>query len=450
MNIDEINRQAYQFISVLNSETPNKESKEELKGSLAQTGPSVTLDNIIDNYIAVSSILPNGDNYIKSVLSNGKEYSFDKQNHALFRNFLVSIHKSHFRSLCSLSFIEEIAFKWIITVKQEGKSSIDFYYYLKEKVDSTVKKYRYYYPVFNLHTEKNFEIGNVQFTFFTKKQIEQFNGEDNNLYDFYKNILGRVYVSTSIEAERSKAKEVSFAQCCLAFDVLKIFICDLFHPTQRLYVDIEHRANFNYSDNYFSIINENIDSLNFTLGTNAQPLVLNDKLFINFQQKGIGVFSNFIKSKIDNELKAITVNAIRTFAIAVTNEDLYLRISLLLSVCEMILLKEDEKNYTSCLCQKRFIAILGNINPGDKEKAILVIPEVYILRNKYLHNGRKLPINLLHLIFFQQLIRLLLINIIRNSEIYSNKNALLDNYNFIDECKKESLQKKKSQSKGIE
>ncbi len=443
MEIDEINRQAYHFVDVIKAETSKEESPQEHKGSLAQTEPIIVLDDIVGDYFVISSLLPNGNKYIQSIKSSGKEFSFDKQNLGLYRTFLKSVYKFHFQPLCSFDFLEDISYKWIIDVKNSCKSTIDFFFYLKEQIDSKVQNYNYYFPVFNLHIERDFEIGNVKFLFFTKEQLKYYN-ENNEFNKFYEKLLGKVFVSSTSKSESSKAKDVTFSECCLSFDVLKIFICDFLLPAEKLLVDIEHRASFNFSDNYFSTIDGNLDSISFTLGANNRPITLNADQLIVLQKKGIEKFSNFLKSEIDNELKAIIINAIKTFAVAVTNEDLHLRISLLLSVSEMLLLKESEKNFTACLCKKRFLSIVNKLNANDINKANEVLSEFYIVRNKYLHNGKRLQINLLHLSFFQQLIRILLINLIDFSKVNADKNSFLDNYDFIEECKKESAQKRKN------
>lgn len=281
------------------------------------------------------------------------------------------------------------------------------------------------------------------FLFFQKEQIEKFHAKDSEHYKFYEKLLDRVFVSTQVKAESSKAKEVSFEKCCLAFDVLKIFLCDFFNPTQKFLIDIDLRASFNFTHEYFSVIDENFKSIRFNLSANNQPFILDDEILLKLRQKGLGIFSKFINSNLDNELKYILINAIKTFAVSITNDDLHLRISLLLSVSEMLLLKEDERNYTACLCQKRFISILKKLYLTDKQKAIEVLSEFYIIRNKYLHNGKRMQINPFKLSFFQELVRILLINIIEISDKYANKNAFLDNYNLIEECKKEANQKKK-------
>jgi hypothetical protein len=448
MDIDEINKQAYHFVNIINKNTLIKEEPKDFIGSLAQSEEIVLPDDIVGDYWVSTSIMPNGTKYICSVKCSGYEFSFDRKDLIVFRTFLNSIYKSYFLKKCTLFFIEEIAYKWITSIKSENKSTVDFYYFINDLIDSKVKCHRYYYPVFNLQIEENFEIGDVRFSFFLKEQVEKYNSRNKENFGFYEKLLGKVYVSTQIVAEKSKAEDVSFEKCCLAFDVLKIFICDNFYPTQKLLIDIEHRASFNYTDNYFSLIDDSLDLIHYRIGANNEHFTLKKELFNEYQEQGLKYFSEFIKSEINTELKAILINAIKTFAIAITNEDLHLRISLLLSVCEMLLLKEEEKNYTSCLCQKRFVAINNKLNYDDTLKSKQILSEFYILRNKYLHNGKRLQIHLIHLSFFQTIVRILIRNVIRLSDNYPNKEVFLENYNFIEECKKEMSQKKKDNSSG--
>lgn len=51
MNIEEINKQAYHFVHIINSELRKKEQNKEFKGSLAQTEPILVLDNIIETIL---------------------------------------------------------------------------------------------------------------------------------------------------------------------------------------------------------------------------------------------------------------------------------------------------------------------------------------------------------------------------------------------------------------
>lgn len=99
----------------------------------------------------------------------GKEFRFNKQNLDAFLSFIKAIYESHFDNICSSSFIERTAYKWITTIVNEGKSTEDFYYFLKDKVDLNVQKYCFYYPVINLHIENNFTIGDILFSFFSKR-----------------------------------------------------------------------------------------------------------------------------------------------------------------------------------------------------------------------------------------------------------------------------------------
>ena len=163
---------------------------------------------------------------------NGKCVGFNEENYAQYEKFLSAINKdTNVNSVVSKEFIEDRTFKWIIDTHREQKAKSNFSSYLISEIEESAQELTIYYFIQHLDIKDPFQIGKVNFGFFTKEFFDKYvegyrinmpNAKENPYEGMKESYQGFVYVSCVVKAEREKAKEIALRECSLAVDILKI------------------------------------------------------------------------------------------------------------------------------------------------------------------------------------------------------------------------------------
>ncbi len=447
MNIEEINRIGYEFVTKLKCLEKN-ENKHERKGSLKHLPIILDLsDRIVDSPIIVRTLDHNLSDFQIAIESKGEKFGFANDEYKNFYSFVINISlASNYSTIVSKEFIEEQILKWILDVHLNKKSNIDLYQHLQEVVNNAIEESIYYFPVLNLHIPKSFKIGEVELTFFTKeyfdglwnrrKEIVEYSKKEfDNIYRKYQ---GTVYASVKVKAESKKAKEIGFEKCSTAIDILKMFTPTIMFPSRKCYVDLEERININYKSNFLIRSTELPDELDISMSAKNDPFILDDIGLKNLQNAGLEIFSKFLLSNnIDLELYRLIKQSIVLFSRAISTFDLHFRVAQLITILESLLLEDDRKYKLEKYCKNRCCELLFSSNIDDKEKCNMNLSNMYQIRHKIIHKAIRLNINLTELKDFQILLIELFKSLIHLNNQINTKSELLI---LIDNRKKGSAQ----------
>lgn len=421
--IEAINKEAFELVGLI-SEIEKTQSTEEpkrlLKGTRAERDMVDMSDRIDGTGIAVGINQSEKPSTI-SLETKEKSYGLHSKHFIRYQSFVKKIVTAkQFKDLASEGFISNIAFRWIMDVYINKKPGSLLSEYLSAEVKASIKPYRFYFPVLNLEIEESFKLGNVEFMYFTRQDM-------NELYENYlampivrkktmteedfKNIFrvqyqGRVLVKVEVTAEHDKAEEIAKKHASMAVDILKLFWATVMVPEQRTMFDLDYRLNYQVKTNYISeeVNKKNDHCLGVKFNNPYSDLTPEHLAFV--LHNGLNEFSNFITLKKEDELYSLIIQAINFMAITLSTWDLHLRCISIITTLESLLLKDEEKAKARVVKQ-RLVQIVANGEP-DINIVNEAFTHVYNVRHDMVHKAKRTEINIQKLSQAQLIMVLLL------------------------------------------
>lgn len=406
MTEDQLNILSYDFVRKI-QELKTEEKQNEEVSSLDNLPLIDITDVIIDGPLIKRTLNPNLSRYKITISDNGIDYGFEDTFYPKFFQLIDDIHElEYFKQTVSLEFIEENTIKWILKVYKLGKSENELINKLKDESQNVIEKRNYYFHVINLFIDEPFKIGNVELTFFTKEYFDKywnaFQKKDEinqkEFDDIFRKYQGRVFAKFEVNAESKMGKEIAFNECCLAIDALRCFTMTTAIPDRKCYMDLSDRININFQTDNFSIPEGKEFSFRISSSARNDPFKITKEFYKHLLKTGLEVFSDLIKSKNNNEVTNLLVQAIKLYSYAISTFDLHLRVTQLVTIFESLLLEEDRTYKMEVFVKKRVCKLF---HPNDKINQELLLSEMYQIRHKMIHKAKRLPINMTKLRDFQ-------------------------------------------------
>lgn len=412
MTEDEINKESYRLVGLIN------ESKEE-PTSKGQSKPSGSLGNLkVTNLNSFKG--PFYKHELNKDLSTSKifvsieglDYGFDDSVYPEFSR-LVSVICDHttFKDTVSKDFVESKSILWLANVYRDKKASQDLINYLKGESENQIESVTLYYPIINLHINKPFKIGDVEITFFTKEYFDQLwsrntkkDRTEKEFNELYRKYQGRVFASYTVKAESKKANEVAFSKCLQAIDLLKLFTPTVIMPERKCYIGIEGSLNFNFQSDHITIPVNDRDAWKFSFSAKNDPFILTDKMLEDIGKVGLNQLSKFILTRPDNDLSNLIIQAITLTSNAISNFDLHFRTAQLITIVESLLLEEDRKYDLEKKSKQRISKIFNGEKIIGENGIGELLSRMYQVRHKIIHKAIRLPIQMTDLRDFQMLV----------------------------------------------
>jgi hypothetical protein len=342
----------------------------------------------------------------------------------------------------SLYFIENELFRWIIDVYLNQKAPTNLYEFLLCKADLVVKPHTFYFPILNLEIEKQFNIGIVEFTYFTKDYFDnlfqKLKAKDDTYTDeifneiFRKDFQGQVLAKVTVTAERQKAEEIAKQNSEIAVDVLKLYSETTYIPEKKTTFDLNYRLSYQVQTNFLSENPNESKSLALSVKFNNHPFYVSHGYYESVSQCGLKMFSEYISQSKSDELREIIIQSIHLFGSAISNWDLHLRCVSFITILESILLKEDETKNLEHKTLARLSKALTNQHQ-EKERLKAIFSNIYQVRHKMIHKARRIEIDTKELSEVQKNMVSLFLRLIQlNSESgFRDKTTLIDELNKI-------------------
>lgn len=297
----------------------------------------------------------------------GQKYGFESENYKEFIKLVESFSANKFvKESVSFGFLIDKSLDWFSEIYINKKIENDYYFYLKTKISESIKTYKIHFPVNYLEIDKTLYLGDAEIHYYSEKQIsfilseslkkstEQEKQKAHELLQ--RELQGQVFISCNIKAEKEKAKEISYEECSLVIDILKICSAVINIPDYVISFDIDRKALYSLSNKIFSI-REGTSTEDYELSIHqyvtGQRYYIDDIEFKAMCMRNLQKFDKFLKIKnnINTELKRLIFNSIKMFATAVSDKNLNRRVVQLFTILESLLLKGDNEAIMESVCK---------------------------------------------------------------------------------------------------
>ncbi|WP_333851803.1 hypothetical protein [Epilithonimonas sp.] len=426
MNINEINKIAYSLIKLLEVKNivKQKESIEQRKKYIGEQ-ESVAEFNLKegDFFIIYENDILNNNVAVSAIIKN-TEVGLNRENYQILNKLVeeLLINNSYINDNCDFEFVEKKLFKWIIEIYSKNKADFDFYDYLMLSIEKEKNDYFFYFKINDLIIEEAFSLGNCKFTSLDKNffeaRLEEMNQNEVNISiaeqkDFIslnKMFLNRVLIAVTFSAVHSKATIKAMNEVELSVNALKIFLT-FESLTQTSLFNVDFKDMNNDCFEYFSYNKKgNFNTVIGSKKSTTQPTEVSLRYLKNLKLKGLEKISKFLKNKKSSELYLEIENLINEYGSINSTPDLRIRIVLLVSYFERIIIpKTNLKGKGQAFLKNN---ILPKLIANPDEEIANKINRIYRIRDKYLHNRIELPIDVDSFLVFNDIARIFLLKLV--------------------------------------
>jgi hypothetical protein len=430
-NIDNKAFSFVELITILDNEK-NENHERESRGSIDEVQVVDWSDKLVeDKPFIQKKFLPEISDFGISISIDGINYGFKESDYIDYYKFIHGmLDYDSLYAKVSAEYLREKVLLWLIEVFKSQRANQNLSNYLSEQLEEDLKAKRYYYPILNLTIEESFYIGDIQFTYMTKKYFDEYwdkvKDNGNMTKDEFDSLLrkyqGRVFVVVETFAESKKGEEISFEKACLAADMIKLLSPTVYYPNEVCYIDLEKRIPF--QSEYLTQDRDEKFGFGITMSANNRPFHFPKRLHLQFRRSFDLMGTLFAVEK--NDLDELLINSIKLIAKAIKETDLHLRVSFLIMVLESIFLL-DEEDFKMEKKSKRRICELMFPSDGKKYQALSdLLTDMYLIRHKMTHKSIRLYIELQKLREFQTNLIDSIIRILHNKNKLKNKGTLIE------------------------
>jgi hypothetical protein len=404
-------------------------------GSIAQKIPIDLSDKIVDGPIFLSET-SFGNVMSKKVCYSGDCIGLNQINYAILLKLVNTIYQEKaIRNSVSKEFIETIVFEWLVNTYKNKKVESIFSHYLLDRIQESLKKYKFHFPLMYLDIGRPFQIGDVVFSFFTKDYLDQIvkyhkeRHPERNYSDFQRHLesyQGKVFVSYVVEAERQRAEEIALSHCSLAVDVLKMCSETTDVPFVELGFDIDRRVKINpQSETIVSDAENDLEGFNVSFARPTHHHVIDDKEWPRIVQRQIADFHKFLLtlSPDPSELENLIINGIKRYGNAISNKNLHQRIVELFIILESLLLIDKNSQIIESVCKYSSKLVFKEVE--ERKFLINLLKTMYEVRSNLIHHGKETDFEIDSLRKLQYTVIMLLVEFIKRTEKYKDKQSLL-------------------------
>lgn len=437
------NNQAYELMRKLSHGEVEQTNAEPLTGSHAER-ESIDLSNKISkSELRISKAIDYADRTVSIFrIVNDFAVGFDKKEYPLFQELVFGIQTEYYEDLASKEFIEDKAFEWFLYLYDNKRAIVDILPYIDDHVKASLKEYTFYFPIDNMRIETPFSLGNTRFVYFTKDEMNEYydllksrensNTTEENFNTLYRSkFQGIVLAQVTVCSERDHAENIAKENAGLSVDILKFHTNNLTIPDFKVPFDLNFRLNYQRQSVFLAGKDLKDKNLNYNVRFNTSDYSWTDERLTFAYQESMGLFSDFIKLRKKDELYKLIIQAIKAFALALSNWDLHERSISLITIAESLLLKYEEM-YKMEQKVKQRISKIGSINDQEDLEIKEYLSNIYQVRHKMVHKAIRLNIVHMDLGRTQTLILLLLMKYIHLNGQFTNKEDVIDHIDSVE------------------
>ena len=406
--MDEINKKAYGLLDLLEVAVEKEQSHEQVE----IIGMPMVLK--LSNVKNFKRIQGDGHGNTVAVYSNlgDRMIGLSETNYKHLRNLASEIQQiDSINKLADSEFIEKEIFEWLILTYQQQRASEDLLNHIYNELENQVKEYVFYFKVLGCGIEKPFEIGRVEISHLSKEKLEKESikfvksgktqEEFDGVFEKFKDVVLAIYKSKTVE---SKARKLAMHEIALAIDVIKCLLIEESISPHYQIPEVDFRINQSgFSEFLTETTSEEFDFTSSLLRERGVPVTLDAKKLEFLNGRGFKTMANFITNKRPTEAYRIGLQTISLLASVASTWDLHDRIVKIVSLFESVIIPEGSAKAKGHTLMKKNVIPSFDSDLKKKERYNELINRMYNTRDKYLHNGLELPIDLNELAEFQVL-----------------------------------------------
>lgn len=349
-------------------------------------------------------------------------------NYNKFIKFVDTIYKiNDVNTKVSKDFILKLSFDYIIETHKNQKASCNFYNYLTDKIEESVANYKVYFSIHNLEIFPPIQIGKVMISLVERNILveDQIRQDSKSVELFFSKYGSRLFVSLTVKAEKEKAMELAFNECCLAIDVLKICCDTLDDPLSKISFDIDSRITETTSSETLIRNTEKVNDLTFKEFRIPKFHQVDASYRKRLIARNLNFFSSFLIALPEekSELQKLLLNSIRRFAKALTYISLNQRVVELFTIMESLVVPNSQSNILQSLTI--YSSKLVHKTREDRIELILVIKRMYEIRSAYVHHAKENEFEIEDLRRLQFTVQALIGKLVEKSASHSSKISVL-------------------------
>lgn len=422
-----LNKEAGELVGLINAEPSKPEPPhEQEQSSLKDQGFSVTLSN-------VKNIKQSHQGSFKQDIDD-MDYGFSPDNTKRFSKFVDRILAiENVKDLISGQFIADKTWIWLVD-KKRNKTDQPFSEFILSEMKNSIREYEFRFSLINLNIVQPFNIGNVEFSYFSIEWLDIYvktglllhPDKEDNFNAFRDRHKGQVFVSAVVKGEQNRAEAIAKVDCAFAMDIVKICSSTLDAPTHKLSFDIDSRAVENPSSHVVIFDLDDFDNTHEVIRNASYPLYLNKTELKRMDERMIGRFITFygdIKTNL-TELKRLIRQGIQRFASALSNKSYHQRVADLFTILESLLLLDSNTPIISNV--SRYASLLLYKDKAEREAAVKFLKEMYGIRSAWVHHAKEKEIKVKDLKHLQRSVHYVLWVLIEKSRTKETKKELLD------------------------
>jgi hypothetical protein len=369
---------------------------------------------------------------------SGQLTGLDSEVFSDFKDFLLKLYESPGVSgICDLSSLIDFSFEWLLDIHISKRAFKNLTTYIYDKIDALTKNYVFYFKLEAIGIEQSFIIGNVKISNIPHEDLLKYYDENKKIKpertldefkELFKSNFHEHTINAIVETKGiiSRAEEKAFADAEIAIDVLKCFCCEYSVDKHVVVFDIDHRfqrSNYaHFVQMAYGDINQSQIRLKQLKG--VAPIRITEEYLNVIEQKGLNEFSNFIKLKKNDELYLKILTLIRQLSSISSTYDNHEKTVKAISLFESICVPLNSTKSNGMTHLKRVAEKLFS-DQSQKEEIISLGITHYKIRDKYLHNDMRWPLNKKDLVSFLAFERYFILALIRLSGQFSDIEQLL-------------------------
>jgi hypothetical protein len=304
----------------------------------------------------------------------------------------------------SAEYIETNAFSWIRECYCEHDHQMSFMAYLKAAASQSVKSFRSWVPIANLEVEVGFRLGDAfvqplsqSFIDDWQRLFAQTANADNTdksvegLSKIFEHVRrefqGLACVTTLVEAEPLRARQIAYEQAEQATMILAIFSKAILTPDLKSVARVKGSENLCHAT---CLQFDGYEQFLFSSEVLDRPVDIQWRLgredIARFQGTALDSLNELLIAEEQTDFQKSILTAVLLYAKAAFVAEPIEKVVYALSALESILLRDEAETIQQNLAER--LAFLISKERDERKDIIRNVKKVYGFRSRYLHHGQ--------------------------------------------------------------
>ena len=322
----------------------------------------------------------------------------DEQAYPNLIKLAVSIQRTgSFRNAVSVRFIEDTLFRWCLETLRnpETTAAIDC---IIRRAEEKVRPIEVWVPIYALHTQSEFSLGQVQFKSITREMVDTWqNGVREKagtnpaiayaLETQRKLIQGFAAAVSTVEAEPVRAYEIASELADTAASLLRFFAPANFDP-QELSFCVPLGSHEREGHHYLIVENGQIATeIRGITPRGTNPWVIDEAALRELQAAGLAQISTLFAKDPKTQLEQTVFDALLLYSKAALVPHTSEKLLYMFTALESSLLRNSSEPITQNVGER--VAFLAGGDADSRVRIAKLATEAYAVRSSFVHHGKR-------------------------------------------------------------